>query len=106
LAAAGNSAKFSRVQRRQAADIEKAAARAYRQAVANLTLIEEEIMRTEAEKQRLEALLADSNLYEDNEAAKETVIAHRDIQSDLERLYAQWEKVATNISAPDGASEG
>jgi ATP-binding cassette subfamily F protein 3 len=106
LAAAGNSAKSSRVQRRQAADIEKAAARAYRQAVANLTLIEEEIMRTEAEKQRLETLLADSNLYEDNEAAKETVIAHRDIQSDLERLYAQWEKVATNISAPDGASEG
>jgi ATP-binding cassette subfamily F protein 3 len=89
------SAGKTRYERQRAAELQKRARERERKKLTErLHELEERINAVETEKERLEALLADTQLYTDGEKAKRTTQAHRRILAELEALYAEWETVA------------
>jgi ATP-binding cassette subfamily F protein 3 len=88
-------------QERRAA--ERAAEREARNAAAALQELEDAIAAAEEEKQRLEAILANTALYSDAEQAKAVTTAHREVLDSLEGLYAKWAEQATVVER-QGAS--
>jgi ATP-binding cassette subfamily F protein 3 len=59
---------------------------------------EADILKQEARKEELEALLADSNLYADGDRARETREEYDAIQERLKEAYAKWETLADALA--------
>jgi ATP-binding cassette subfamily F protein 3 len=68
----------------------KTAAREERKRLRQLRDLEEIIHKTESELQELEISLSDPDLYKEGEKAKELVVKHKRLQSELKSLYDLW----------------
>jgi ATP-binding cassette subfamily F protein 3 len=85
----------ARYEQQRAAELQKRAwERARKQQAERLKALEDRISKAEVEKERLEALLADTQLYTDGEKARQTTQAHSQLVAELEALYLEWEMVA------------
>ncbi|MEZ4702487.1 MAG: ABC-F family ATP-binding cassette domain-containing protein [Rhodothermales bacterium] len=60
--------------------------------------VEVRIEKKEAEKKKLEAVLADPTLYEDPEKSRATTVAYQTIKDELASLYATWEQMAEQLA--------
>lgn len=65
--------------------------RSPRDAAREADRIESEIEQAEARLAAVEALLSSEDLYSDGERAREAVMEHRELASELERMYEAWE---------------
>ncbi|MBW2506217.1 MAG: hypothetical protein JRD19_04005, partial [Deltaproteobacteria bacterium] len=63
------------------------------------------IERLEARKKELERLMADPNLYKDQDKFAERSKEYSSLERKLERLYPQWEKIQARIEAIESEFE-
>ncbi|HLT46115.1 MAG TPA: ABC-F family ATP-binding cassette domain-containing protein [Rubricoccaceae bacterium] len=64
-----------------------------------LALLEEEVMAKEAEKEAIEAALADPALYQDQARFSAEMARFTEAEQALKALYARWEKLAEEVAA-------
>ena len=65
----------------------------------DLAEIESEIMALEEEKSRIESKMADPSIYEDDKKAAEINISYTALESKVEKLNQQWERLAEEIES-------
>ena len=65
---------------------------------------EEQIEQLETRKQQLEAIMADPDLYQDQESWAKVSREYAGLERRLERNYAQWEEAQEMIEAIEGSS--
>ena len=70
-----------------------------------VALIEEAISRLESRKKELEQLMADPELYQDQDKFAECSKEYKGIERRLERQYNKWEEVQARIEAVESEFE-
>jgi len=71
-----------------------------------VALVEESISRLESRKKELEQLMADPNLYQDQDKFAECSKEYKGVERKLELHYDKWEEVQAGIEAVESEYEG